>query len=85
MRHGTVCYVYAVRVQYYVQSGLAPYRAHALTSVINLLNRVPQHDSLAFFVLRRTKCKPMHFEWERLSDVTLTLTLTPNPNPNPKP
>ena len=49
------------------------------TNVINLLNRVPEHDSLtflcyternvnewerfsAFFMLHRTKCKPMHFE-----------------------
>ena len=27
------------------------------TNVINLLNRVPEHDSLTFFVLHRTKCK----------------------------
>ena len=29
--------------------------------------------------------KPMHFEWERFSDITLTvtLTLTLNPNLNP--
>ena len=42
------------------------------TNVINLLNRVPEHDSLTFFVLHRIKCKPMHFEWERFSDLTLT-------------
>ena len=29
------------------------------TNVINLLNRVPEHDSLTFFVLHRTKCKLM--------------------------
>ena len=59
------------------------------TNVIHILNRVPEHDSLTFFMLHRTKCKPMHFERERFSDVTLTLTLTlplnPYPNPNPKP
>ena len=27
------------------------------TNVINLLNPVPEHDSLTFFVLHRTKCK----------------------------
>ena len=27
-------------------------------------NRVPEHDSPTFFVLHRTKCKPMHSEWE---------------------
>ena len=27
------------------------------TNVINLLNRVPEYDSLTFFVLHRTKCK----------------------------
>ena len=27
------------------------------TNVINLLNRVPEHDSLTFFVLHRMKCK----------------------------
>ena len=26
-------------------------------------------------MLHRTKCKQIHFEWERFSDVTLTLTL----------
>ena len=31
---------------------------------VNLLNRVPEHDSPTFFVLHRTKCKPMHSEWE---------------------
>ena len=53
------------------------------TNVIHLLNRVPEHDSLTFFRLSelpyRTKCKPMHFEWERFFDVTLTLILNPNP------
>ena len=49
------------------------------TNVINLLNRVPEHDSLTFFVLHRTQCKAMHFEQERFFDVTLTL----NPNLNP--
>ena len=43
------------------------------TNVINVLNRVPEHDSLTFFVLHRTQCKAMHFDWERFSDVTLTL------------
>ena len=47
------------------------------TDVIHLLNRVPEHDSLTFFVLHRTKCKLMHFERECFADVTLTL----NPNP----
>ena len=28
-----------------------------LTNVINLLNRVPEHNCLTFFVLHRTKCK----------------------------
>ena len=51
------------------------------TNVINLLNRVPGHNCRTFFVLHRTKCKPMHFEWERFSDVTLTLTLILTPNP----
>ena len=50
------------------------------TTVFNLLNRVPEHDSLTFSVLHRTKCKPMHFDWERFA-----LTLNPNPNRNPKP
>ena len=57
-----------------MQHGLTRYRAHA--HVINLLNRVPGHDCLTFFMLHRTKCKPMHFEWESFSDVTLTLTLS---------
>ena len=55
------------------------------TNVINLLTRVPEHDSLIFFVLYRTKCKAMHFERGCFSDVTLTLTLNPNPYPNPYP
>ena len=56
-----------------------------ITNVINLLNRVPEHDSL--FVLHRTQCKAMHFERARFSDVNLTVTLplTLNPNPNPTP
>ena len=29
------------------------------TNIIHLLNRVPEHD---FFVIHRSKCKPMHFE-----------------------
>ena len=67
------------------------YRAQALFNVINLLNRFPEHDCLTFFVLHRMKCKPMHFEWERFSIVTLTLTVTlthnrnPNRNSNRKP
>ena len=32
---------------------------------VNLLNRVPEHDYPAFFVLNRTKCERMHSEWER--------------------
>ena len=34
------------------------------TDVLDRLNRVPEHDSFfpTFFVLHRTKCKPMHFE-----------------------
>ena len=51
------------------------------TNVINLLHRVPEHDSLTFFAFHRTKCRPMHFEREHFSDVTLTLN--PNPNRNP--
>ena len=35
----------------------------------NLLNRVLEHDCLTFFVLRKAKCKPMHSERERFSDV----------------
>ena len=35
------------------------------TNVINLLNRVPDYDCPTFLVLHRTKCKPMHSEWER--------------------
>ena len=35
---------------------------YILISYINVLNRVSEHDSLTFFVLHRTKCKPMHFE-----------------------
>ena len=31
---------------------------------VNLLKRVPEHNSPTFFVLHRTKCKPMHSEWE---------------------
>ena len=31
---------------------------------VNLLKRVPEHDIPTFFVLHRTKCKPMHSEWE---------------------
>ena len=42
------------------------------------MNRVPEHDSTTFFMLHRTKCKPMHLE---CSDITLTLTLNPNPKP----
>ena len=32
---------------------------------VNLLNRVPEHDYPAFFVLNRTKCERMHSECER--------------------
>ena len=35
-----------------------------LRTNVNLLKRVPEHDSPTFFVLHRTKCKPMHSEWE---------------------
>ena len=31
---------------------------------VNLLKRVPEYDSPTFCVLHRTKCKPMHSEWE---------------------
>ena len=34
----------------------------------NILNRVPDHDCQIFFVLHRTKCKPMHFELECFSE-----------------
>jgi hypothetical protein len=34
----------------------------------NLLNRVPEHECQTLFVLHKTKCKPMHFEWKRFSD-----------------
>ena len=32
------------------------------TNFINLLNCVPEHDSLTLFMLHRTKCKQMHLE-----------------------
>ena len=35
-----------------------------LRTNVNLLKRVPEHDSPTFCVLHRTKCKPMHSEWE---------------------
>jgi hypothetical protein len=35
------------------------------TNVINLSNRVSDYDCPTFLVLHRTKCKPMHSEWER--------------------
>ena len=31
---------------------------------VNLLKRVPEHDSPTFCVLHKTKCKPMHSERE---------------------
>ena len=48
------------------QCDTTPYHAHAhkcysnyinRSYSINLLNRVPEHDCLTFFVLHRTKCK----------------------------
>ena len=80
-----------LKLIYYIVSPVSRHIVLMRTNIINLLNRVPEHDSLTFFVLHRTECKPMHFERERFSDVTLTLTLpltlnpNPNPNPNPKP
>ena len=35
-----------------------------LRTNVNLLKRVPEHDSPTFCVLHKTKCKPMHSEWE---------------------
>ena len=35
---------------------------------MNLLNRVPGHDCLTFFVLQRTECKPA-FLYERLKTI----------------
>ena len=52
------------------------------TNIVNLLNRVAEHDCQTFFVLHRTTCKAMHFEWEHFSDVTLTLNPNSNPNRN---
>ena len=43
------------------QPGITPYRAHAHERYSSM-NRVPEHVFLTFFVLHRTKCKPMHFE-----------------------
>jgi hypothetical protein len=40
-----------------------------MCTTVNLWNRVPEHDCSIFFVLQRTKCKPMHSAWERFSDV----------------
>ena len=44
------------------QTGITQLRAPAHN--VNLLKRVPEHDSPTFFLLHRTKCKPMHSEWE---------------------
>ena len=45
-----------------VQRGITPYRAHAHERYSSM-NRVPDHDFPTFFMLHRTKCKPMHFEY----------------------
>ena len=44
------------------QHDITPYRAHA-HKCYSPMNRVPEHDFLTFFMLHRTKSKPMHFEW----------------------
>ena len=41
------------------QRGITPYRTHAHKGYSSM-NRVPEH--VTFFMLHRTKCKPMHFE-----------------------
>ena len=66
-------FVIKLDVQWHV---LSPWCISSQSHDINLLNRVPEHDCLTFFVLHRTKCKLMHFEWESFSDVTVTLTIT---------
>ena len=43
------------------QPGITPYRAHAHERYSSMY-RVPEHVFLTFFVIHRTKCKPMHFE-----------------------
>ena len=42
------------------QPGITRFRAHAMN--VNLL--CPRAECLTFFVLHRTKCKPMHSEWD---------------------
>ena len=43
------------------QRNITPYcaQSHKRDSY---MNRVPEHDFQTFFVIHRTKCKPMHFE-----------------------
>ena len=44
-----------------IQRDITPYRALAHKRYSSM-NRVPEHDLMTFFVLHRTKCKPMYFE-----------------------
>ena len=57
------------------QPGITRFHGHAHKRYLSM-NRVPEHDCLTFFMLHRTKCKAMHFEWEPFSDLTLTLAVT---------
>ena len=43
------------------QGNITPYRAH-VHKRYSSMNLVPEHDFPTFFVLHRTKCKPMHFQ-----------------------
>ena len=49
------------------QPGITRFRAHATN--VNLL--CPRAECLTFFVLHRTKCKPMHSEWERSQTINV--------------
>ena len=53
--------VTSLGVLVFIQSDITPYRAHAHKRYSSM-NCVPEHDVLTFFVLHRTKCKPMRFE-----------------------
>ena len=43
-------------------------RNFVMRTNFNLLNSVAEHDCQTFFILHRTKYKPMHLEWEHFSD-----------------
>ena len=59
--------LYRLTQYIYLSSPVSRHIVLMRTYVINLLNRVPEHDSLTIFVLHRTKCKERE----------------PNPNPKP--